>query len=181
MIPFQITFRDFPESDAVWMAIQNRIEKLEHFFDRIIRCDVVISCPHHHRHSDRLFNVLIHIVLPGDDVVINRNPSKHEAHRDVYVAIRDAFDAAERVLEDRVRRIRMHTKVHDEFYQEGRISKLFTFEGYGFLEDHQGREIYFSQNSVVNDKFENLQLGQKVRFLEENGEKGPQVTSMAIV
>jgi hypothetical protein len=54
MIPFQITFLDFPKSDAVWMAAQKRIEKLELFFYRIIRFEVVISCPHRHRHADRV-------------------------------------------------------------------------------------------------------------------------------
>lgn len=113
MIPFQITFRDFPESDAVWLAAQSRIEKLEKIFDNILRCEVTISEPHRHRHADRLYQIKIHIFIPGNDVIINRSPSKHEAHRDIYVAIRDAFDAAERVLEDKVRKLRNEVKHHD--------------------------------------------------------------------
>ena len=114
MVPFQITFLDFPESDAVWMAVQKKIEKLEHFFNRIIRFEVVLSCPHRHRHADRLYHVQIHIIMPGEDVIINRNPPQDETHRDIYVAIRDAFNAAERVLEDRVQKIRHQVKFHEE-------------------------------------------------------------------
>ena len=114
MIPFQISFLDFPESDAVWIAVQNRIEKIEQFFDRIIRCEVTISCPHRHRHTDRLYHIQIRLFIPGDDVVVNRNPSKNEAHRDIYVAIRDAFNAAERILRERVRILRNEVKHHEQ-------------------------------------------------------------------
>jgi len=110
MIPFQITFKNVQESDAVWLAVQNRVEKLERFFDRINRCQVIITCPHKHRHADRLFQVQIHISVPRDDIFINRNVPRNEAHRDVYVAIRDAFNAAERVLQHRVDVLRGDTK-----------------------------------------------------------------------
>jgi cold shock CspA family protein len=181
MIPFQITFQDFPESDAVWIATQKRIEKLERFFSRIIRCEVVISCPHRHRHSDRLYHVQIHIVIPGDDVIVNRSPLQNEAHRDVYVAIRDSFNAAERILQDRIRIIRNQTKHHEPPAEDGRISKIFLQDGFGFVETNDGRECYFSENSIINESFDHLEIGQKVKFHEEAGEKGPQVTSMAVL
>lgn len=180
MIPFQITFLDFPESDAVWIAAQKRIEKLEHFFNRIIRCEVVISCPHRRRHSGRLYHVQIHIVMLRDDIIVNRNSPLNEAHRDVYVAIRDAFNAAERILEDKVRKVRHKVKLHEDQFEDGRISKIFYQDGYGFLNTNDGREFYFSENCVTNENFNRLKIGQKVKFLEELGEKGPQVTSMAV-
>jgi ribosomal subunit interface protein len=181
MVPFQITFLDFPESDAVWMAAQKRIEKLERFFSRIIRCEVVISCPHRHRHAARLFNVQIHIVVPGEDVIVTRDTARNEAHRDVYIAIRDAFNAAERILEDRARKIRREVKFHEDQYDDGRISKIFYHDGYGFLNSKDGREFYFGENCITNEKFDRLKIGQKVKFLEEPGEKGPQVTAMAVI
>jgi ribosome-associated translation inhibitor RaiA len=114
MVPFQITFNDFPESDAIWLAVQKRVEKLEHIYDRIVRCEVVISCPHRHRHADRLFRVQIHLSIPGNDVFISRHPDLKESHRDVYVAIRDAFNAAERVLQERINRLRHNVKSHEQ-------------------------------------------------------------------
>lgn len=116
MIPYQITFLDFPESDSVWLAVESRIEKLEHFYDRIQRCEVTLSCPHRHRprHSDRLFQVHIHLIIPGENVNIDRSHSKNESHTDVYIAIRDSFDAAERQLQDRVDILRRNIKFHQQ-------------------------------------------------------------------
>jgi ribosomal subunit interface protein len=178
MIPFQITFKDFAESDAVWMAIQERIERLEKMASRITRCDVVVSCNHRHRHADRLYQVQIHIHLPRKEIVINRHPSQHEAHRDIYLAVRDAFSAAERQLVDKSQVSRHETKNHAPSYELGKIEKIFSNEGYGFLKDESGREIYFAKTSVLVKSFDDLAIGQKVRFVEELGEQGPQVTSL---
>lgn len=180
MIPFQITFLDFPESDAIWLAVQKRIEKLEHFYNQIIRCEVVISCPHRHRHTARLYNVQIHVIMAGEDVIVNRHPPKDESHRDVYISIRDAFNAAERILQDKVRIVRHKVKFHEKIAEDGKISKIFPDEGFGFLVTLDGREFYFGENSITNEAFTELKVGQKVKFLEEAGEKGPQVTSMAV-
>ncbi len=181
MIPFQITFLDFPESDAVWVAIQNRVEKLEHFYDRIVRCEVTVACPHRHRKMNRLYHVQIHLSIPGEDVYVNRNPSKNEAHRDIYVAIRDTFNAAERILQDKVRIVRHKVKFHEPTSTEGKISKIFYSDGFGFVETSDHRECYFGENSITNENFNQLKIGQRVRFHEEPGAKGPQVTSMTVI
>ncbi len=181
MIPFQITFLDFPESDAVWIAIQKKIEKLEHFFSGIIRCEVVISCPHRHRHADRLYHVQIHISMPGEDVIISHDHEKDESHRDIHIAIRDSFRAAERQLQDRVRILRHQIKTHEQIMSEGKISKVFSDDGYGFLSTSDGREIYFGNGSLLNQKMDHLSIGQKVRFMEVAGEKGPLATSMTVM
>ena len=52
-------------------------------------------------------HVNIRLSVPGEDIVINREPEKNPDHRDLFIAVRDAFDAAERQLEDRVRRRRL--------------------------------------------------------------------------
>ncbi|MEK6555023.1 MAG: HPF/RaiA family ribosome-associated protein [Bdellovibrionota bacterium] len=114
MIPFHIQYLDFPESDAVTQALRKRIMKLDHYFKRIVRCDVSVSCPHRHRHADRLFDIQIHIALPGNDIIASRNPVDDEAHTDVYVAIRDAFDAAERMLRDKAQILRNEIKFHEK-------------------------------------------------------------------
>lgn len=187
MIPFQITFLDFPESDAVWLVVQNRIEKIEQFFSRIVRCEVAISLPHRHRHADRLYHIQIRIFLPGDDIIVTRKPAQNEAHRDIYVAIRDSFNAAERLLREKARSLRGRNKARQsqahllEGQKIGKISKIFYNDGFGFLITNDGREFYFNKNSILNKKFEVLEIGQKVRFLEELGEKGPKVTSMVTV
>lgn len=180
MIPFQITFRDFPESDAVWLAVQKRVEKLETFFNNIVKCDVVISMPHRHRHAHRIYHIKIHLSMAGKDVFIDRDPEENEAHTDIYVAIRDAFNSAERILQDRARKMRGEIKDHRSF-SFGKITRLFPDDGYGFIASGDGREIYFHSHCLLGDDFNQLKVGRDVRFTEEAGEKGPQVSSMALV
>ena len=60
------------------------------------------------------------------------------------------------------------------------ITKLFQDRGYGFLESEDGREIYFHKNSVLDGRFEKLQIGAKVRYAEEDGDKGPQASTVHV-
>ena len=107
--PLQITIRDISQSEALETQIREKVEKLEHFYPRITGCHVTIEMPHKHRHRGRLFNVRLEVQVPGSDLVINRDLSE-----DVYVALRDAFDAAKRKLEDYARVQRRNTKHHQE-------------------------------------------------------------------
>lgn len=112
--------------------------------------------------------------MPGAELVVKRQPRE-----DIDVAIRDAFDAAHRELEDYVRKHRRVIKSHEEIPQ-GEITKLFP-EGYGFLRTLDGREIYFHEHSLINRDFKHLKIGMKVRFAEERGEKGPQASTMTVI
>jgi ribosomal subunit interface protein len=109
-IPLQISFRNMDPSPAVEARIRKKAEKLERFHDRIIGCTVVVEAPHRHHHKGKLFNVRVDISVPGKDVVVDRAKPTNHAHEDVYVAIRDAFDAATRRLEDQARKMRGNVK-----------------------------------------------------------------------
>ncbi len=97
-IPLQISFRNMDPSPAVEARIRKKAEKLERFHDRIIGCTVVVEAPHRHHHKGKLYSVKVDISVPGKDVVVDRAKPTDHAHEDVYVAIRDAFDAATRRL-----------------------------------------------------------------------------------
>jgi cold shock CspA family protein len=173
----QITFRDMPPSASVEARVREQVAELEQFYNRIMSCRVVIETPHRHHRQGRLYGVRIDLSVPGRELVVGREPSQHHAHEDVYVAIRDAFDAARRQLEDHARRERGQTK-HHQPTDEGRVARLFAEPGYGFIETPDGREIYFHRNSVVDGTFESLEVGTVVHFAEEPGEKGPQATTV---
>lgn len=111
--PIQISFRNVDSSEAVEANIRSKIDWLETFFDRIQSCRVVIEVPHRHHHQGRIFQVRLDLTVPGAEFVINREAGLNGAHEDVYVAIRDAFDAARRRLEDHARRQRGETKAHE--------------------------------------------------------------------
>jgi len=102
----QITFRHLPPSPALETQVRSSIDELETFFDGIVSCRVSIDAPHHHQHQGGLYRIGIDIGVPGDRIVVGRSPDEHSAHEDAHVALRDAFRAARRQLEDYVRRLR---------------------------------------------------------------------------
>ncbi|HBR16160.1 MAG: ribosomal subunit interface protein [Deltaproteobacteria bacterium RIFCSPLOWO2_12_FULL_43_16] len=174
-IDLQITGRNFEITDIIKDNIQERAEKLDSFYSHIMRCRVVVEVPHRHKHKGMLYDVRIYMTVSGGEIII-----KHEPNEDIYVAIRDAFDAARRKLEDYGRKQRGDTKQHEEI-PHARISKIFPDKGYGFLTTADGREIYFHENSVLNKDLKNLQIGTEVHFAEEQGEKGPQASTVRVV
>jgi len=176
-LPLQITFRDVPPSAAVEARIREEAAELEEFYNRIMSCRVVVESPHRHHHQGRLYGVRIDLSVPGRELVIGREPAQHHAHEDLFVAIRDAFDAARRQLEDHARRERGDIK-HHQPASEGHVVRLFPEPGYGFIETLEGREIYFHRNSIVDGDFDRLEVGTAVRFAEEAGEKGPQASTV---
>ena len=106
-IPPQITIRDMEHSDALETHIRDKVNKLDEFFDRIMSCRVVVEMPHKHHHQGKQFNVRLDIGVPGSELVVNRDHAE-----DVYIALRDAFDAAKRQLEDYARKMRGDVKTH---------------------------------------------------------------------
>jgi cold shock CspA family protein len=121
------------------------------------------------------YHVNIDLTVPGAELVVTR-----QENEDLQVAIRDAFHAAQRRLQDYARRQRGEVKI-PETPPHAIVSKLFAKEGYGFLETPDGRELYFHRHSVLTPGFDHLEVGTEVRFAEELGEKGPQASTVAVV
>ena len=178
-IPLQISFRNMDRSAAVEAKIRDRANKLEKFFGRITSCRVVVEAPERHHHKGKLYHVRIELGMPGKALVVSRYPEDEHAHEDVYVAIRDAFDAVRRQLEDHARKRGGRVKVH-ETPLHGKVVRIFPYEGYGFIESSDGREIYFHKNSVLARGFDRLEVGQEVRLVVAEGEsaQGPQATTV---
>ena len=110
-IPIQISFRDFPHSNAVEAKIREKVKKLEQYTDQIISCRVVVEAPHRQHHKGKLYHVRVDLSLPGDEIVVARDPKDNHEHEDVYIAIRDAFEAVRRQLKKKLRQKReKHTK-----------------------------------------------------------------------
>lgn len=176
-IPLQITFRHMERSDALEAKIREKAQKLEQFAEHIMSCRVTIDLEHKHHQQGKLYGVKIDITVPGKEIIADRHPDKHHAHEDVYVALRDAFDASRRQLEDYVRKQRGKVKEH-EILPHGKIKELFPSEDYGLIETLDGREVYFHRNSIIDENFDNLTEGDKVHFSEEMGEEGPQASTV---
>jgi len=179
-IPLQVTFRYMEPSKAVEDKIRERAAKLDRYYDRVMSCRVVVEAPHRRHHQGKLYHVRVDVTVPQGELVVSREPALNHAHEDVYVAIRDAFDAAQRRLADYARRQRQDVKQHVE-PPRARVARLFREQGYGFIVTPDGREIYFHKNSIVDGAFDQLAVGDEVQFVEKQGEKGPQASTIRVL
>ena len=106
-IPLQISFHGVERSDALYNAIRDKLEKLERYYDRIVSCRVVLELDARHKHQGKQVTLRIDLKVPGDEIAVTR-----EHGEDIQVALRDAFDAARRQLEDYARNQRGDVKRH---------------------------------------------------------------------
>lgn len=185
-LPVEITFRNMPISEALEANIREKVDKLEQFCDRIMSCRVVVDANHRHQHKGNLFHVRIDISVPGQELVVSRDPSENQAHADAYVAVRDAFAAARRQVEKFVRSNRREAKAHlhadtGAAMPRGRVAELIPMQDFGRILTHEGREIYFHRNSLIDGDFDKLEIGDAVRFNEEMGDEGPQASSVHLM
>ncbi len=178
-VPLQITFRHMDSSEALAARIRERAEELDHFFDRIVSCRVAVELQNARHQKGNLFRVRVDLTVPGREIVVGRDPSADQSHEDAYVAVRDAFDAARRLLEDYVRERRGEVKLH-AVPDHGRVARLIAEQDYGFITTDNGSEIYFHRNSVANGDFDKLEVGDEVRFVMQESESpiGPQASTV---
>jgi cold shock CspA family protein len=159
----------------------DHVSGLEKRFNRLTACRVVLKGPGGHHRSGGLYEINIHMTLPsGREVAVGRTPKADERHSDLSFAINDAFHRARRRLQDHVRRMQGQIKVHEEA-PIGQVVQLELVDGFGVLRSADGREIYFHRNSVLNDAFSKLEIGTRVTFAEEMGDKGPQASTVKLL
>jgi hypothetical protein len=132
LIPTQVTFRGLAHSDALEADIDERVAWLEQFYRGIVGCRVLVELPHRHRRDGRPFHVRLEVTVPGGPpIVVSHEPSLHgplkdveeaehrkesdldSVHRYAQVAVRQAFDAARRRLQDFAREQRGAIKAHE--------------------------------------------------------------------
>jgi cold shock CspA family protein/ribosome-associated translation inhibitor RaiA len=179
-LPIEIVFHNVDRSPAVEQAVREHAAKLEPLAPHITSCRVTIEAPHKHHQQGNLYTVRVDLRYTGGEALASRAPSAHHAHEDVYVAVRDAFKAARRQVQDFVRVRRGQVKPH-EAPPHGRIAALDRERNCGRIATADGREIYFHRNSVVNASFDQLEPGTEVRFSEEAGDEGPQASTVHVI
>ena len=195
--PLQISFRNIRPSLTIEEWIREEARKLDTFYDHVMSCRVAVEMPHRHHKKGRLFHVRIDLTVPGEEIVVKREPSLSRSSRqsgeaqlrkrlelntprkDVRLAINEAFKAAGRRLQDYARRHRGDVKSHTPT-QMGRVTEIISAKSHGFLTSEDGRRIYFHCNSVLRHGFARLKVGTVVRFVEELGDKGPQASTVRI-
>ncbi len=93
-------------SPALDEFVRRWAAKLARVHERIVSCEVVIERPHQSQHQGQHIHVRISVAVPGSDIVVSHGQERDGAHEDAHVAVRDAFRAARRQLEDHARRLR---------------------------------------------------------------------------
>jgi ribosomal subunit interface protein len=168
MLAAQITIRDFPSSISLETLIRKHAEKLNRFYDRISSCRVVVELAQKHKHQGKLYNVRIDTTVPGKELVVT-----HKMNQDIYVAIRDAFKAIQRQLEEHSRKRHGRVKLHNHV-MHGYVRRMLPQEGYGFIEGIDGHEYYFSLTNVTHPQYDKLIIGDAVEYFTDQQGEGRQ-------
>ena len=167
-IPLQISLHGIEHSDAIYNAIREKADRLDRYYEHVMSCRVVLELAGRHKRHGKQFTARIDLKVPGGEIVVT-----HEHDEDLQVALRDAFDAARRRLEDYARGQRGDVKRHPQEFT-GRVARIDAGQGIGFIATPDGRELYFSRENVVHPPFEHLAVGTTVHFIEEAAAEGLQ-------
>jgi len=177
----EIVFEGVPATPQIKDAIDVHLAELERRWGRITACRVVVKGPGQRHRQGGLYDVHIRIALPdGREVNVTRTPLSDQRHSDLTFAVDDAFKHARRQLQDEVRQMQGHTKSHHDS-ATATVLRIDPSGEFGFLETNDGQEIYFHRNSVVGRGASRLQVGSRVTYVEESGEKGPQAKTVKVM
>jgi cold shock CspA family protein len=177
----QIDFQGLEPIAALREEVARHVDKLEERFGRITACRVVVKGPGKHHLKGGLYEINISLAIPHSrDVSVTRTIQSDERFSDFHFAMNDAFKRARRQLQDRVRKLQGQVKQHEP-QPTGKVSSIDTSGEFGFIETLDGREIYFHRNSVLGGAFGRLKPGIAVAFAEEEGEKGPQASTVRLL
>ena len=176
-IPLHVVIGNAVPTEARALIDKN-VAELEEFHPGIISCHVAVTAPDHRHREGGLYDVHITVRVPRHaDIVVSHHAAEKHEREHLEVAIKRAFHEARRQLQDSARESRLDVKSHVS-PDHGRVTQIFRDEGYGFIEASDGHELYFHRNSVTDGKFSHLKPHSEVRFVETEGEKGPQASSV---
>jgi ribosomal subunit interface protein len=172
-VPLEISTRWIDLSPPLEAELRKRADKLERHFDRITSCRIAVERPTRNHHQEGgPYRVRLDITVPGSELVADKEDAE------LPVAIREAFEAAERQVEEWSRRRRGEIKT-PVLPPEGQVIRIFPEEGFGFIAGPEGEEIYFHRNAVLEPPgFDKLEVGSQVRFAAEQGFEGPQASTV---
>jgi cold shock CspA family protein len=179
--PPELIFHDVDRSPWVETYILERVARLDKFAEGITSCRVSLAQDQGSHHKGNRYSVLVEVRMPpNQDLAARKAKVIRDMHAQLPALINLAFGAIERQLKKAAALRRNEDKRHDG-QPHGIVEKLFD-EGYGFLRAvADARQVYFHRNSVLHGDFERLAIGTEVRFTPQEGEQGPQASSVQIV
>jgi ribosomal subunit interface protein len=181
-IPPEITFHAVERSDWVESYIAERMQRLDKFAQGITRCHVTLTREVGSHSKGNRYSVMVEVrVPPQHDLAVKKHKEVRDMATQLPAVINLAFGAIERQLKKTAERRRYDEKNHENGQPHGMVEQLFP-EGYGFIRTlDDNRQFYFHRNSVLHGDFERLSVGTEVRFSAQEGEDGPQASSVQVV
>ncbi|HEY3179908.1 MAG TPA: HPF/RaiA family ribosome-associated protein [Casimicrobiaceae bacterium] len=178
----EIVYHDVDRSEWVENYVLERMRRLDKFAQGITRCHVTLRREHASRQKGNRYSVMVEVrVPPQHDLAIKKEKEIREMRTQLPAVINLAFGAIERQLKKTAQLRRYEQKDHSDEQPHGIVEKL-SADGYGFIRTvGENRQVYFHRNSVLHDDFERLAVGTEVRFSAQDGDKGPQASSVQIV
>jgi len=125
----QVLFRNIEHSLAVEEAVHKRAEKLSRFSDQILSLKVTVESPHNNHHKGKVYHVGVEALIPNHDIVVNNDQHDKHAHEDIYVAIRDTFDAVERQIKELNEKKRRLSRIPNKL-TEPELAEIVNVEEY---------------------------------------------------
>jgi cold shock CspA family protein/ribosome-associated translation inhibitor RaiA len=181
-VPPEITFRGLEKSDEIETHILDKAAKLDDMHPGIVSCRVAVEREQEHQRTGSPYRVRVVVrIPPGKELVGRREPGEGEINERLQTAVTAAFDAVRRQLIKTKDKQQGRVKTDPGQEMVGYVVRLFRKEGYGFIRDVDGREIYFHENAVLQDDFKRLEIGTGVRYFPSVGEEGPQASTVKIV
>jgi cold shock CspA family protein/ribosome-associated translation inhibitor RaiA len=178
--PLEIAFHNLQSSPTIEAELRRHVDKLEPRFGRLVGCRVSVEKLHNQHRTGNIFGVHVTLSVPGRDLAVSQKPRERRAHPDIRASIRDAFDAAERQLESFKGRLRSDTSPPGASALSGRVALIEPGTDHGFILTSTGSQLYFHRDSLTNGRFEALQEGDIVYYVEEKGDAGPTATKIRL-
>jgi cold shock CspA family protein len=180
----EIIFNAVDRSPWIEDYVADRLYKLERFAQGITRCHVTLRQEQGSHRKGNVYSVTVEVRIPPQhDLVVTKQKEIVDMPTQLPALINAAFGAIERQVKRTaaLRRNELKAQVHDG-QMHGIVEKIFATDGYGFLRTvDDNREFYFHRNSVLHEDFDQLAVGTEVRFSAEEGDEGPQATTVQIV
>lgn len=181
-VPLTMTFRNVRKTAAIESLIRKQAAKLERVCPRIVSCRVAVETRQRHQRTGSPFRVRINVTIPPEhELTAVRDAGEGELHEQLSTVIRRGFEAARRQIKKLVEKQRGEVKSHPQQELSGVVIRLFPEQEYGFIKTLEGREIYFHKNSLSGADFDRLEVGTGVHWTEEDGDKGPQASTVRAI
>ncbi len=179
----EIAFHRIDHSDTLEALIRAKAAKLEQVSDRLASIRAVVEYMHKSKTQGNPCRVRLDLtVAPGHEFAVEREADvQRDPAVEIAAIVRDAFQAARRILQKHEEKQRGEVKAHPGQEVGAVVVRLFPDLDYGFLRTPEGEEVYFHRNAVAGNAFDALRVGTGVAFEAEEGEKGPQATSVRVV